>query len=79
LLYKDLGYSPTGEDFPLMDKRFGLKSMTGNDAKIYNEWLLRVREILDSTEYQRLKEIENNQMEQLKDFEKWKEWKNEPQ
>jgi hypothetical protein len=25
------------------------------------------------------KEMENNRMEQLKDFEKWKEWKNEPQ
>ena len=27
---------------------------------------------------EKAKEIENNQMEELKDFEKWKEWKNEP-
>ncbi len=25
------------------------------------------------------KEMEKTQMEELKDFEKWKEWKNEPQ
>jgi hypothetical protein len=25
------------------------------------------------------KEMEKDQMEELKDFEKWKEWKNEPQ
>jgi tRNA G10 N-methylase Trm11 len=28
---------------------------------------------------EKAKEIENNQMEELKDFEKWKEWKNKPQ
>jgi hypothetical protein len=54
LLYKDLGYLPTGEDFPLMVKRY--KSLTGKDAKIYNEWIIRVHEILDSDEYTRLKE-----------------------
>ena len=29
--------------------------------------------------FERAKEMEKAQMEQLKDFEKWKEWKNEPQ
>lgn len=28
---------------------------------------------------EKAKEIEDNQMEELKDFEKWKEWKNKPQ
>ena len=29
--------------------------------------------------FEKAKEMEKAQMEELKDFEKWKEWKNEPQ
>ena len=45
----------------------GLLRITKEEHKIYKE--LRTRAI----------EMEKAQMEELKDFEKWKEWKNEPQ
>ncbi len=49
------------------------------------EWLveqLKIEEGIDfipTSLFERAKEMEKAQMEQLKDFEKWKEWKNEPQ
>ena len=45
----------------------GLLRITKEEHKIYKE--LKTRAI----------EMEKAQMEELKDFEKWKEWKNEPQ
>jgi len=49
------------------------------------EWLveqLKIEEGIDfipTSLFERAKAMENNRMEELKDFEKWKEWKNEPQ
>jgi hypothetical protein len=38
------------------------------------------RETVDLNPYfEKAKEMEKAQIEELKDFEKWKEWKNEPQ
>jgi hypothetical protein len=49
-LYKDLGMTPA--DFPILDPRFS-KEALGDKAKVYNEWLMRAREILDDQESQR--------------------------
>ncbi len=49
-LYKDLGMTPA--DFPILDPRFS-KEALGDKAKVYNEWLMRAREILDEQESQR--------------------------
>ena len=47
------------------------------------EWLIEryfaSDEPFDYKHLQQALEMEEDQMEQLKDFEKWKEWKNEPQ
>jgi hypothetical protein len=49
-LYKDSGMTPA--DFPIIDPRFSKKALD-KEAKVYNEWLMRTREILDEQESQR--------------------------
>lgn len=53
-IYSDLGFSPNGSDFPLQDPR--IRKPLSREAKIYNEWLFRVKEIIDSEEFQRVKD-----------------------
>jgi len=62
-----------------------LKRNRKNMKQTAVEWLveqLKIEEGIDfipTSLFERAKAMENNRMEELKDFEKWKEWKNEPQ
>jgi hypothetical protein len=63
-LYAQLGFTKPDE-FPIFDPRVvsllkpgeTISSLTSKNAKIYNEWLYRVREILDTQESVRLQDI----------------------
>jgi hypothetical protein len=62
-----------------------LKRNRKNMKQTAVEWLveqLKIEEGIDfipTSLFERAKEMEKAQMEQLKYFEKWKEWKNKPQ
>ena len=48
-------------------------------TEIIKHGLVPQRTHPDNILFHKAKEIENTMMEELKDFEKWKEWKNKPQ